>query len=75
MSVQAKVRLLKKKGIEYSVFYHALGLSQAHFSMCLNEVKRGSGSPHHHKFTPEQLQKMDKVADIMNAALKMVNEL
>lgn len=75
MSTQARVRLLKKKGIEYSVFYRRLGLSQAQFSMYLNEVKRANGSPHKHKFTEEQLQKMDKVAQIMEAALKMVDEL
>lgn len=75
MSEKTKVRLLQKKGIEYKVFYTALGMSQAQFSMYLNEVKRGSGSPHHHKFTPEQLAKMDKVADIMNAALQMIEKL
>jgi len=75
MSEKAKVRILKKKGIEYSVFYNALGMSQAHFSMCLNEVKRGSGSPHHHKFNEAQLSKINQVADIMSAALKMVEKL
>lgn len=75
MSVQSRVRLLKKIGIEYKVFYTALGLSQEHFSMYLNEVKRGVGSPHNHKFTEDQLHKMDKVAQIMEAALKMINEL
>lgn len=75
MSEKTKARILQKKGIEYKVFYTALGMSQAHFSMCLNEVKRGAGSPHHHKFNQEQLSKMDKVADIMEAALKLVDKL
>jgi succinylglutamate desuccinylase len=77
MSTQthARVRLLKKRGIEYSVFYNALGMSQAHFSMCLNEVRRSVGSPHRHVFNEEQLQKINRVAEIMEAALKMVEKL
>lgn len=77
MSTQthARVRLLKKKGIEYSVFYRRLNLSQAQFSMYLNEVRRSVGSPHHHKFNEEQLQKINQVAEIMEAALKMVYKL
>lgn len=77
MSTQthARVRLLKKRGIEYSVFYNALGMSQAHFSMCLNEVRRSVGSPHRHVFNEEQLSKINQVAEIMEAALKMVEKL
>lgn len=66
---------MKKRGIEYSVFYNALGMSQAHFSMCLNEVRRSVGSPHRHVFNEEQLQKINQVAEIMEAALKMVEKL
>ena len=69
--VKARLRVLNRKGITYKVFYTALGMSQAHFSMCLNNVKRATGSPHHHEFSPEQWQRIEYIVKLYEAALKL----